>query len=88
MKQYKALQPVTLMAGVVRVTESQARRREYCLKPLGGDEYLIIGVCNFKVGETFWADGLGKSSTVEDITPVEELAGPVIKPTVKRTRKK
>jgi hypothetical protein len=60
MKRYKALQPVTLMAGSIRVTDAQAKRRQHCLQPLGAGEYLITGACNFKAGEEFYCLDMGK----------------------------
>lgn len=59
MKNYTTIQVVTLTAGVLELSEDQARRRKHLIKPVEGEDdvYEIIAPCQFKVGERFGYEG-------------------------------
>ena len=71
MKKYKALQMVPLTTGTVRVTDAQANCRRRCLKAIAGDEYLIVDACNFRAGEEFFCNDLGRHRGVRLIAGQE-----------------
>jgi hypothetical protein len=48
--------PLNLRAGRLSLTEEQAARRKHLLKQ-DGDQYVIVGPVQFKVGESFDYEG-------------------------------
>lgn len=57
MREFQILKPVTLLSGIVALSQEQAEARSAKIEAIGGGLYTIIKKIQFKAGETLSYDG-------------------------------
>lgn len=61
---------VTINAGMIKLSQSQANRRKHLLKRVTDDVYEVISSVQFKRGEVIGYDGAVNKALLLEITPV------------------
>jgi hypothetical protein len=73
MNKYIVTKPITLHAGVVRLTKEQVRGRMHKLEPVGKDSYRILASNQFKAGEEIGYEGDLPKNMAENLTTKEKI---------------
>lgn len=75
MREYKALEIVTVNAELVGLNDDQARRRKSLLKGTKKkNEFVPLGTLTFKAGEKFWMKGGANKTNMSQIQDIKAVA--------------
>lgn len=77
---------VTINAGMLQLSLSQANRRRHLLKHVKDDMYEVISPVQFKKGEKIGYDGAVNKALLLEISPVEDSIVEKINPFRKREK--